>query len=641
MSTESISSSPVQYQPPVLSDQIKDIIPEAIRVLKGVQLFTNSQPLRNRLEQLQAKDLEDVLEVLIHDFVMHTEEYDPMVLIERLSKLLSLEKIQLFKKCPSDLFKKAKDEIKAAKYYFENSQTVHSPTVKALISDVLEGLIRTLESFIMAFGMAQFFEKPKDKMEGMFKAQHLMMVLSLLGVVTSMIIPLVGPKIGSIVIGGTLLGITGISLIYAKVKPKPKSIANGTAVTDQYDHGLISTSGVRKHVKDQVMAVIKNGSSGFKQHPLVLAPSGTGKSTLVQDLAVDLRTGVYGEEFKDCAVFSFNSGKLVSQAPAFGGSNESLPNISQEIGRHKNKIFVVLDEVHAFCEADEKKLDEQLKTLLDPNPDSLVYVIGLTTYADYYRAVESKNNALIRRFYKIDMPNTSADETLLIANNYLLKYEPEIIASDGMMKELYIQVIKEFGDSAPQPGTMLNALIQCTSKIKISNATKNEVEHQSFVQAERTAISTSVASESDFAAVSAKVAVKSQNSENSIEYTHAELEQKIKELKKLVDEDLEKKRVAKVQSRLRLEAKTSAYKIALMAEKFNDQETAPVSYHRSLKEYALVSGFLIPMLSKLIQSSPIPTFDKALITSAISELKKGNEAVQKGIQDGKLLVNKT
>ncbi len=136
-----------------------------------------------------------------------------------------------------------------------------------------------------------------------------------------------------------------------------------------------------------------------------------------------------------------------------------LKNISSAMGRHRNDIILVLDEIHMACKNNEKIAD-QLKTFLDEGGE-FPHVIGITT-DDEYRDHVKDNHAFSLRFDKVDIENTSEDETLKILGETLLTNRFKPIIKEGSLHQIYDKSCEV--ENAPQPATALKLLKRCINR---------------------------------------------------------------------------------------------------------------------------------------------------------------------------------
>src|SRR5205085_1295374 len=143
------------------------------------------------------------------------------------------------------------------------------------------------------------------------------------------------------------------------IKPKTTHLpANAENWTKQVQNGGFVAQG-RKESLDEIANIIK-----MNRHAILVGPSRVGKSLTAKAFAQAVERGDY-PELKGKVVFRINTTDIVGQKASFlGGGNNILNKISAAMGRHRDDIILVLDEIHMACKNNEKIAD-QLKTFLD------------------------------------------------------------------------------------------------------------------------------------------------------------------------------------------------------------------------------------------------------------------------------------
>lgn len=310
-----------------------------------------------------------------------------------------------------------------------------------------------IESIVTAFGIGDFFKPAESDLHADFKSNKIMMLLSLFSMITTMILPILGAATGGLIIGGTLLAIAALSVIWPWIKPMPRHLpANAENWTAPTLHGGVTQG--RKESIDEIANILKMG-----RHAILVGPSRVGKSLAAKAFAQAVARGDY-PELQGKAVFRINTADIVGQQASFlGGGNTILNKISAAMGRHRNEIILVFDEIHMACR-NQERIADQLKTFLDEHGE-FPHVIGITTEEEYNQHVR-ENTAFSLRFDRVDIQNTSKEETLRILGDTLLKSSSRPLVEDRALERIYTKAIAEEG--APQPATALKILKQCINK---------------------------------------------------------------------------------------------------------------------------------------------------------------------------------
>jgi ATP-dependent Clp protease ATP-binding subunit ClpA len=353
--------------------------------------------LKREIESLSPGELKRVL-----DEVMLEE--GGMAAIDRLAELISLEKLQEAVQTaysdPVDALKKAQSMLAQAKYFFEQSEDNFSPTLKTRITAVLISILNVIESILNAFGIANLFRPAENAIEADWKGQKIMTLLSLFTMLSTVLVPVLGAESVGLVIGGILLTISALSLIFPYIKPRPALLPLAENWSEQSRKGQLSAAQGRKGTLDAIANALRS-KTGVKTHPMLIGKTGIGKTETVRAFVQAVERG----DYPDLAGIDFhyiNSEGFVSHSDMFRDGNSLLPRYSELMGRHRNRMGLIFDEAHMLCRKKEKSaMCEQLKTYLDPKGDNFPHVIFLTTEEEYYREIYANNPAFARRLKRI------------------------------------------------------------------------------------------------------------------------------------------------------------------------------------------------------------------------------------------------
>ncbi len=465
MNSQTVSGQNIpQYNPFVIVSEQSKVVVDKLKQINLGYFFKPDQTLVKTIKEMKGSDLTNVLNCFFMEMLSTTAIADPIQFLDRLATLIPLKKMQeAVKDTTEDALKEAKSLIHAAKYHLELTEKEYSPTLSARLSSVLDGIISLIESIINTFGIASFFKPAKNDLDADTKSHKIMMLLSLFGMISQMILPLMGAEAGGAYLGGGLLVIAALSIIWPYIKPKPSYLPAYAENWTKEVQGKGFVPQGRKESLDSIANILKLG-----RHPILVGNSRVGKSLTAKALAAAIERGDY-PELKGKIVFRINTKKLIDQkAGIFGGGNDILNEISAAMGRHRNDIILVFDEIHMACKNNEPMADE-LKTFLDEDGD-FPHVIGITTKEEYSHV--KNNNAFSLRFDKVDIENTEEDETLKILNDTFLKSRSHPLKSDYAIEHIYKESIKL--KEAPQPTTALKILKECINRTEKTQQSETE-----------------------------------------------------------------------------------------------------------------------------------------------------------------------
>ncbi|MDO7667663.1 MAG: ATP-dependent Clp protease ATP-binding subunit ClpA [Pseudomonadota bacterium] len=151
-----------------------------------------------------------------------------------------------------------------------------------------------------------------------------------------------------------------------------------------------------------------------KNNPFFVGEAGVGKTALVEGLARRVVLGDVPEVLENSVIYSLDMGALVAGTKYRGDFEKRLKALLREINTQPDAILFI-DEIHTLIgagSAGNSAMDAAnlLKPLLASGD---LKCIGSTTYQEY-RGIFEHDRALARRFQKIDVPEPSVAETILI-----------------------------------------------------------------------------------------------------------------------------------------------------------------------------------------------------------------------------------
>lgn len=151
-----------------------------------------------------------------------------------------------------------------------------------------------------------------------------------------------------------------------------------------------------------------------KNNPLFVGEAGVGKTALAEGLARRVVLGDVPEVLESSIIYSLDMGALVAGTKYRGDFEKRLKALLREINTQPDAILFI-DEIHTLIgagSAGNSAMDAAnlLKPLLASGD---LKCIGSTTYQEY-RGIFEHDRALARRFQKIDVPEPSVAETVLI-----------------------------------------------------------------------------------------------------------------------------------------------------------------------------------------------------------------------------------
>lgn len=159
-----------------------------------------------------------------------------------------------------------------------------------------------------------------------------------------------------------------------------------------------------------------------KNNPVLIGEPGVGKSAIVEGLAQMIAKGDQSSLFFNKRVLSLDMTGIVAGTKFRGQFEERIKGIIKELEKNPN-IIVFIDEIHTLIGAGGAEGSMDAANIMKPAlARGFIQCIGATTLNEYRKSIE-KDGALERRFQKIIVEPTTAEETLEILHNIKEKYE--------------------------------------------------------------------------------------------------------------------------------------------------------------------------------------------------------------------------
>ncbi len=160
-----------------------------------------------------------------------------------------------------------------------------------------------------------------------------------------------------------------------------------------------------------------------KNNPLLVGEAGVGKTAIAEGLAQRVITGEVPNILKNTVVYALDMGALLAGTKYRGDFEMRLKGVIKQLAEQEASILFI-DEIHTLIGAGAASggtLDAS--NLLKPALSSgKLRCMGATTYSEY-RTIFEKDNALSRRFQKIDVPEPSIGETVEILKGLRARFE--------------------------------------------------------------------------------------------------------------------------------------------------------------------------------------------------------------------------
>lgn len=257
---------------------------------------------------------------------------------------------------------------------------------------------------------------------------------------------------------------------------KGKDAMGGTPVIDNFSVDLTRAAAEGKldpvvGRDEQILRVTEILCRRKKNNPILIGEPGVGKSAIVEGLAQMIVEQKTSPLLFNKRLINLDLTAIVAGTKYRGQFEERIRALLKELENNPD-IIVFIDEIHTMIGAGSTPGSMDAANIMKPAlARGTIQCIGATTFDEYRNSIE-KDGALERRFQKVLVEPTSAEDTLCILKNIKSRYEVHhhVEYTDEALKAC-VRLADRYISDRSFPDKAIDVLDEAGSHVHLSHAT--------------------------------------------------------------------------------------------------------------------------------------------------------------------------
>jgi ATP-dependent Clp protease ATP-binding subunit ClpC len=222
----------------------------------------------------------------------------------------------------------------------------------------------------------------------------------------------------------------------------------------------------------ELKRVIQILSRRTKNNPVLIGPSGVGKTAIVEELANEIRNNNVPSSLKNKRVLALDLSGLVAGTKYRGEFEQRLKGIVDEIKDAERNIILFIDELQTLAEAGEATGAIDASDILKPAlARGELQAVGATTEEEYIKYIKT-DPTLERRFQPVMVNEPSINDTLMILKGIRGNYETHhnVKITDEAV-EAAVDLADEYLKDRFFPDKAIDIMDEAAAKVRLSAIT--------------------------------------------------------------------------------------------------------------------------------------------------------------------------
>ena len=207
-----------------------------------------------------------------------------------------------------------------------------------------------------------------------------------------------------------------------------------------------------------------------KNNPILIGEPGVGKSAIAEGLAQQIASRHTSPLLFNKRILRLDMTSIVAGTKYRGQFEERIQALLRELEDNPN-IIVFIDEIHTIVGAGSTPGSMDAANIMKPAlARGLIQCIGATTLDEYRNSIE-KDGALERRFQRVMVEPSTAEETLEILHNIKERYEDHhhVHYTDDALKAC-VDLTGRYITERQYPDKAIDALDEVGSRVHLQHA---------------------------------------------------------------------------------------------------------------------------------------------------------------------------